>query len=428
MKICVFGLWHLGSVTAACLAGAGFDTVGLDDDAAVIENLACGRPPLFEPGLSELICSGLESGHLAFTTDRSVVRGADVVWVTFDTPVDGDDRADVPYVLDKICDIFPFLRDNAIVLVSSQLPVGSIARIEKMFEVLANGRHVSFVCSPENLRLGKAINVFRNPGRVIVGSRNEAVRSVISRLFAPFSDNIIWVGTEAAEMTKHAINAFLATCVVFANEIASVSEKVGADAREVEIAMRSEPRIGENAYIRPGGAFAGGTLARDVTFLSELAIQYRLPLYMIGNILTSNTAHGDWPLRRLEDLFGALLRRKIAILGLSYKPGTDALRRSLSVALIRKLCVAGASVSAFDPAVRSLPDAPTGFHLAGSCKEALDGAEAAIVMTEWPDFRDLSAADFVEWMASPNVLDQNRFLSHLAADPRIRYDSIGRTT
>lgn len=428
MKTCVFGLWHLGSVTAACLAGVGFDTVGLDDDETVIGDLAEGRPPLFEPGLPELTRSGLESGHLAFTTDRSVVREADVVWVTFDTPVDGDDRADVPYVVDKVCGLFPYLKDNAIVLVSSQLPVGSIARIEKIFEAHAAGRRVSFVCSPENLRLGKAIHVFRNPERVIVGSRNEEVRATISRLFAPFSNNIIWVGTEAAEMTKHAINAFLATCVVFANEIATVSEKVGADAREVEIAMRSEPRIGQNAYIRPGGAFAGGTLARDVTFLSELAVQYKLPLNMIRNILTSNTDHADWPLRRLEDLFGTLSGRRIAVLGLSYKSGTDALRRSLSVALIRKLCAAGAVISAFDPAVRSLPDAPAGFRLAGSCAEALDGSEVAVVMTEWPDFKDLPAADFAERMATPIVLDQNRFLAHLAADPRIRYGSIGRAS
>lgn len=425
MKVCVFGLWHLGSVTAACLAEAGFTTIGLEDDPAVAARLATGEPPLFEPGLEDLVRSGLASGKLSFTTDKKAATDADLIWVTFDTPVDDEDRADVAFVVDRICELFPYLRDGSVVLVSSQLPVGSVADLERRFANVSNGRRVAFACSPENLRLGKAIQVFKHPERVIVGSRDGAEKGVITELFAPFSDNIIWIGTEAAELTKHAINAFLATSVTFINEIATLGEKVGADAREVERALRSEPRIGKNAYIRPGAAFAGGTLARDVTFLGEIAKSHGLPLKMIGGILESNALHRQWPARKLREILGSFAGRKVALFGLAYKAGTDTTRRSLAVELGRELCGAGAEVTAFDPAIKAVPDMPNTFKVAASMPEALANADALVVMTEWPEFKAIEAKQLIERMSAFNVVDQNGFLSHVSNDPKINYFTIG---
>jgi len=235
MKVCVYGLWHLGSVTAACLADFASVTsvVGLDPDGAVVTALNDGRPPLFEPGLEDLVRRGLAARRLQFTDRIERVADADLVWVTFDTPVNQDDEADVDAVAKRIAALFPHLADGVVVLVSSQVPVGFCARLEREFAAVAAGRRVEFACSPENLRLGRAIEVFRNPERTVVGTRTAAGRTRIGQMLEPLGRPIEWMRVESAEMTKHAVNAFLATSVTFINEIAALCEGTGADAKEV---------------------------------------------------------------------------------------------------------------------------------------------------------------------------------------------------
>src|SRR3954451_2821346 len=178
MKLAVFGLWHLGSVTAACTAAAGIPTTAIDLDKERIAKLSAGEPPLYEPGLAELIQSGLASGNLAFGSDVTAISDADIVWICHDTPVDEEDRADAAAVLQQTELLFPHLKDGAVVLVSAQLPVGSVAALEQVFAPRADGPTVSFACSPENLRLGKAIEVFQNPARIIIGIRDDRARAV----------------------------------------------------------------------------------------------------------------------------------------------------------------------------------------------------------------------------------------------------------
>jgi UDPglucose 6-dehydrogenase len=191
---------------------------------------------------------------------------------------------------------FAHLKDGAVVLVSAQLPVGSVAALEHAFAARARAVNVSFACSPENLRLGQAISAFQRPARIIVGTRDARTRAALAPLLGRFCDNLIWMSVESAEMVKHAINAFLAVSVTFTNELAVICEQVGADAAEVEIGMRSEPRIGQAAYVRAGAAFAGGTLARDVTFLNELARDGQRSVPVLEGILNSNRLHGEWAL------------------------------------------------------------------------------------------------------------------------------------
>jgi len=427
LKVCVFGLWHLGSVTAACLPEYGVDTVGLDENAVAIANLARAVPPLHEPGLPELVGEGLESGKLRFTTDaKSAVSDADVVWVAIDTPVNDDDVADVGFVEQAVArNIFPHIKSGAAVLVSSQMPVGSMARLEQAFAAVANGRQVDFACSPENLRLGKAISVFTNPGRIIVGVRSAVARAKLEPLLAFICDTIFWIGVESAEMTKHALNAFLATSITFANEIATICERVGADSGEVEKAIQSDPRIGTQSYVRAGFGFGGGTLARDVRYLEQAAQKQDVTLRVLGSVLDSNEAHRHWAFNRLQTLLGGLKGKHIALLGLSYKPGTDAIRRSVAVDLIRLLTDAGAAITAFDPKVKSLP-AELKASIAASPREALKGADAAIIATEWPEFRELTAEDFSP-MARALVLDQSRFLqAQLSGKTGLEYLTTGR--
>ena len=429
MKICVFGLWHLGSVTAACLADAGFDIVGLDPDDAVVNQLAKGVPPLFEPGLAERMEAGLAAGRLSFTSDvRHGIEGADMVWVTFDTPVDNDDRADVASVKRAVTRIFPFLHDKTVVLLSSQLPVGSTREFEQQFADVAGGRRASFAFSPENLRLGKAIEAFRKPERIVVGTRDAHSRDVIAPVLAPFCDRILWMTVELAEMAKHAINSFLATTIVYANELATLCERVGADAYEVEAALRSEPRIGQKAPVRPGTAFAGGTLARDVQFMQQIAEREHLTVPLLSAILPSNNAHRHWLMRCLTEQLQPMAGKTVAVLGLAYKAGTDSLRRSIAIELCRWLVAQGATVQAFDPRVAALPpDLAVSVRLASDLDAALLRADAAVVATECDEFRALNAQKLVSRMRQPIVIDQNRYLAAtLTDDPRVKYVALGK--
>jgi UDPglucose 6-dehydrogenase len=428
MKVCVSGLWHLGTVTAACLASAGHDVTGLDPDPGVIERLGRGTPPLFEPGLEDLVKSGLASGRLRFTTNVAAAAGADLVWITTDTPVDDEDRADVESVVQGAAALFPHLRDGALVIVSSQVPVGTTRRLERMFEAVANGRRAGFGYSPENLRLGKAIEVFTKPDRVVAGVRRDADRETFAALLRPFTDRIEWMSVESAEMTKHALNAFLATSVTFANEIAALCEQVGADASEVERGLKSEARIGPKAYLSPGGAFAGGTLARDVMFLSQLGEARGVPTHVLSSVKTSNDAHRHWPERRLTEVLADLAGRTVAVWGLTYKPGTDTLRRSSAVELCTWLHARGARVHAHDPAVRELPASlASSIALASDPLAAADGADALVVATPWPDYRAVDADAVAGRMAGTLVLDANRFLgATLGRHPGLKYLSVGK--
>ena len=423
MKVCVAGLWHLGTVTAACLASGGHKVVGWDANEQTIVGLARNELPVSEPGLAELVTRVAAEGRLRFTADAAdALREAEVVWVTYDTPVDDDDQADVGFVVRSVESLLPDVPAGALVLISSQLPVGST----RVFEQRAAGLEITFGYSPENLRLGKAIEAFTKPDRVVVGVRNERDRVRVTSLLAPFTDRIEWMSVESAEMTKHALNAFLATSVAFINEIASICEQVGADAKEVERGLKSEPRIGPKAYLGPGGAFAGGTLARDVVFLATLGRQHDVPTNLISGVKASNDAHRGWAARRLRDLIGDLKDVRIAVWGLTYKPGTDTLRRSSAIELCRWLAGEGARVGAHDPAVESV-DLP-GIDLFKDPLEAACGASALVVMTEWPVYRTFTGASVANALSGPKIiLDANRFLGgELAATENVVYATVGK--
>lgn len=428
MKVCVFGLWHLGCVTAACLASAGHEVTGLDEDQALIERLQAARAPLYEPGLDDLLADGLRTGRLRFTPDaRDALDNVDIVWVTFDTPVDDRDVADVGAVTGPVRRLFPHLPDGALVLVSSQVPVGTTRALARDYAQDGGGKRVTFGYSPENLRLGKAIQVFSHPDRVVVGLETEQDEDRVKALLAPFTDKVIMMRTESAEMTKHAINAFLATSVVFANEVAALCEDVGADAAEVTRGLKSEARIGPDAYLSPGAAFAGGTLARDVAFLSDLGTRLDVDIALIPAIRTSNDWHRSWTLRKLQEALGALAHQRIAVLGLTYKPGTSTLRRSSAVELASGLIDRGAQVTAFDPAVSELPPEMKAVSLVSAVDAALAGASAAVVATEWPAFRDVDWTAALSTMRRRLVIDPNGFLSGILKGlPDLDYVAVGR--
>ena len=427
MKVCVLGLWHLGSVTAACLASVGHDVTGLDSNSGIVEKLQKAEPPVSEPGLDGLIREGINAGQLRFTSDAKIaISSAEVLWVTYDTPVDENDQADVEFVFEEVLKLLSFLSIDTTVLVSSQLPVGSIRRFEDISAEKYPEKNIRFAYSPENLRLGQSLDVFLRPDRVIMGVRRQEDREILSRLLGPITDNILWMSVESAEMTKHAINAFLGMSITFINEIASICENIGADAHEVETGLKSETRIGPAAYLSPGAAFAGGTLARDIEFLKDIGSLNNLVNPLISAVRKSNDEHKKWIQRRLFAVLGGLKGKRIAVWGLTYKPGTNTLRRSLSVEMCNWLQEQGAEIAVHDPSKCELPDNWLGEVVRSKTPlEALEGACALVIATQWPEYREINVSDVENIAGQFAVFDSNRFLSDFNKSSVISYYSVG---
>lgn len=424
MRIAVHGLWHLGCVTAAGAAAAGHDVVGLDPDAGVVEALGQGRAPLFEPGLDDLIASGLRAGRLRFTTRaEDALPGADVLWVTFDTPVDANDDADVTAVRARLASVEGALRPGTLVVVSSQVPAGFTRALAGDWRP----RGVTVVSMPENLRLGNALPVFLRPDRVVVGLEESGLRARVEPLVRSFDWRVEWMTLESAEMTKHAINAFLATTVTFANELARVCEGVGADALEVERGLKSDTRIGERPYLSAGAPFAGGTLARDLRFLASFGRAHATPTPLVDGVLASNADHEGWVRGQLERHLARVGGTLVAVLGLAYKPGTSTLRRSSAIGLVEWLLSRGVSVRAHDPAVpHDAPELPAGLVMCATVEDALQRADAAVVATAWPEYRGLDSVPFRSVMNCPCVIDQAGALANLFGSRDLVYVAPGR--
>ena len=312
--------------------------------------------------------------------------------------------------------------------------MGSTARLAS--ELAADGRDdLRFACVPENLRLGHALSSFRAPERVVAGVRDTSDREWLSGILEPFTERIEWMGVESAEMTKHALNGFLATSVAFINEIASLCEQVGADASEVSRGLKSDRRIGQRSYLSPGDVFAGGTLARDVSTLGQLARDHDLPAHLIAGVSLSNRAHREWAHRALlallgahesRDNRGALPGKRIAVWGLTYKPGTDTLRRSSAVELCHWLDEQGAIVRAHDPAITALPASEVDIDLCPTELLAAQAADAVVLCTPWPSYRDVSGEELVSIMRTPIVVDAGGHLHDtLGVYPPIHYARVG---
>lgn len=410
----------MGCVTAACCAQHN-EVVGLDFEEANVAGLKNGKAPILEPGLNELITSSLKRNSLSFSTDpKTACAGAEILWLCYDTPVNDQDESDTEFVLGSLRKALPHLPAGALVLISSQLPVGTCRQLEQEFPGF------DFACSPENLRLGKAIEAFTKAERVIVGLRSPARQELINRLFAPFTPQVMFMRTESAEMVKHALNSFLAVSITFINEIARLCERTGADAKEVAAGLKSDVRIGPRAYLGPGGPFAGGTLARDVVTLTRLASENGEAVPLLAAIKRSNDQHRNWNFERLQLRLGELRGRVIAVLGLTYKPGTDTLRRSAAVELCRGLLQAGARVRAADPAVKKLPPELQNVTLVPSVMEALTKADAAVVCTEWPEFRQIDWREGARKMSGRLVLDANGYLAKELNGSGLERVSVGR--
>ncbi len=410
--ICIVGIWHQGAVAAACLADAGLAVIGVDFDADRVGRLNQGKAPLYEPGLDDLLTKGIASGRLTFAT--SLAEGlsrSKVVFLMIDTPVDDHDDVDLAPIWEAAKEMGRFLQPDSHILVTAQVPVGTCEEIASTIRQTNPNASFGIAYSPENLRLGQAIELYRHPQLPVIGSDDiqtlDRIESVLSVLNADWTR----VGLRTAEMTKHALNAFLAVCVTFGNEIADVSDELGADAEQVMKALRREQRVGAKAMILPGLGFSGGTLARDVRTLQRLGDSLHQETAVLDGVWQANELHNGLVVRKLQALLGSLDGKRIGVLGLTYKVGTSTLRRSLAIDVSRQLVALGACVTAFDP--KADPDELGEYpeiEVASRPEQVADGADAVVLMTPWPEFKELDFAGLAAKMRKRILVDPSNFL------------------
>jgi len=429
-RICVIGLWHQGIVGAACLADFGYGVIAADHDAKKIAALKHGKAPIYEPGLDDLIERNLSLGRLTFTDDvAGAVRGMRDVWLMFDTPVNERDESDLTGIFATIREIAPCLESEVIIFVTAQVPVGTCDGIGDVLRGCRPGLKFSVAYMPENLRLGQALERFKSPPLPVIGSDDAATLDRLERLLGPFNAKWERVSLRTAEMTKHALNGFLGVSISFANELGNLCDEVGADGHRLAEILRLEPRIGPKAMLFPGLGFSGGTLARDLQTLRMLGNQHHVDTPMLDGVWISNQAQNDMVVHRLKGLFSNKLNgRRIAVLGLTYKPDTSTLRRSAALEVIDGLVRAGANVSASDPrADPSELQAFTAFKFFEDPYDAVEGADALVLMTPWKQYKDLDFEDIKTRMRRPVVFDTaNMWSAGDLIQRGIEYLDIGR--
>lgn len=407
-RIGVFGLWHLGCVISTSWSSLKHKVAAFDQDENLIQNLSKGIPPIFEPDLAETILKNIKNKSLSFTSSLSDLRACDFVFLAYDTPVLDDDRSDITVLENAIQDMGSVLKRGAVVIVSSQTPAGACAVFRKSLK--DKNPSLDLAYSPENLRLGEALDNYLSPGRIILGTEDKNTEKKILSLFKAIPAKVLTMNLTSAEMVKHGINAFLAGSIAFTNELADICEKSGADIADVARGMKTDSRIGEKAYLSPGIGFSGGTLGRDLRVLDSLGGTF------FGEIFRRNARRKIAVIERLKsNMTGkSLMGRKVGVLGLTYKPGTSTLRRSLPVEIVRELASEGASVSVYDPkADYSEWKGEKRFTVTASGENIVRDSEAVLVLTEWPQFENLPWKSLLNKKSPQIIFDAKNCLTRL---------------
>ena len=414
----VFGAGWVGLVTGACFADLGHDVVIRDVVPARVEQLNAGELPFHEPGLAELIESNRE--RLTFTLDADELKAdAKIFFSCVDTPPMSSGEANLAPVWSVVEDLGA--PEDATLVMKSTVPVGTGERIRDVLD----GR-VGYVSNPEFLSEGRAIEDFRQPDRVVIGSFDGEHADRVAALYEGFGAPIVQTTVPSAEMVKLASNAFLATRVSFINEIANVSEAVGADVDQVIEGMGLDPRIG-SSYLRPGVGYGGSCFPKDVSFLKLLAGNSGYHFQLLSAVMEVNELQKRRVVNKLQEHLGDLRGKTIALLGLAFKPNTDDMRDAPSIVLAARLIAEGADVRAWDPLVQGHPELD-GVSIEASMLDAVRGADAAVIVTEWPELEGLASPETLDAMRTPLVVDGRNLLDPEAVRAAgFRYEGIGRT-
>jgi UDPglucose 6-dehydrogenase len=410
MHISVIGTGYVGLVTGACFAEFGVDVTCADVDEAKISRLQRGVVPIYEPGLEHLVSKNVQAGRLRFTTDiREAVQQALVIFLAVGTPPLPDGSPDLSFVESAACSIADHMNGYKVVVTKSTVPIGTGEHLRTLISERQKTKiNFGVVSNPEFLREGAAINDFMRPDRVVIGSRDEEAIAIMKDLYRPLyliEAPFVITSLEAAELTKYAANAFLATKISFINEIANLCERIGCDVHDVARAIGMDKRIGSK-FLHPGPGFGGSCFPKDTRALSSVARKFDTESLIVDAVIEVNHRQRQEMLKKISNLVGKFEGKTVAVLGLAFKPETDDMREAPSIDIIRNLVEQGAKVKAYDPvakteAMKVLPD----IMYADDEYAAVADADALVFVTEWNQFRALDMTRIRDLMKSPKIAD-----------------------
>jgi len=432
MRVVMIGTGYVGLVSGACFADFGHDVICIDRDAEKIASLNQGEIPIYEPGLADLVTANRQQGRLAFTTDLAPVREADAVFIAVGTPSRrGDGHADLSFVYAAARQLAPLLSETTVIVTKSTVPIGTGDEVERILRELRPDIAVPVVSNPEFLREGAAIQDFKHPDRIVVGTNDSRAREVLSDLYRPLYINaspIMFTDRRTAEMIKYAANSFLATKITFINEVADLCEQVGANVQQVARGIGLDNRIGSK-FLHAGPGYGGSCFPKDAVALIKTAQDHGTALRIVETVVSVNDQRKRAMARKVTAALGGSIRGKtIALLGLTFKPNTDDMREAPSISLVTALEDLGAKVRAYDPAGMEQAKAlmPDITYCDGPYSAA-EGAHALVLVTEWEQFRALDFGRLKATMASPVFVDlKNVYQAADIAELGFVYESVGR--
>jgi UDPglucose 6-dehydrogenase len=432
MKLSVLGIGHVGLPTAACLARIGHDVVGVDIDPSKVAGISRGEIPFHEQGLADLVGNELESGRLRVMSDVRQAAAADVAFVCVGTPSAPDGAADISQVERVSRALAEAATGRLLIAQKSTVPVGTAARVARIAEAATTaGASVEVASNPEFLREGHAIEDTLRPDRIVVGVRTQGATELLRRAYAPILDvtgcPFVDTGVETAELVKQASNAFLATKISFANLVADVCDRTGADVEIVMAAMGMDERIGPR-FLAAGLGYGGGCIPKDVAAFARTVEDSGVEPRLLREVERINAARPDVVVSMVRSAIGSPNGRRIAVWGLAFKPGTDDLRSAPGVEVARRLTDEGAEIAAFDP--EAMPAAKSLLPQASFASDAYEAAEEAsclVICTDWEDFRDADLDRLRDTLADPVIVDgRNLFEPRTLQDNGFHYLSVGR--
>ena len=432
MKIAVVGTGYVGLVSGTCFAETGNNVICVDIDEQKVQMMKNGEIPIYEPGLEVLFERNIQNGRLTFTTDlASAVEQSEIVFLALPTPPGEDGSADLSYVLGVAKDLSGIIKKYTVVVNKSTVPVGTAKRVHDELIKGLNADLFDVVSNPEFLREGVAVDDFMKPDRIVVGTSSDRVIDKMNRLYAPYvrtGNPVIFMDERSSEMTKYAANSYLAARISFMNEIANLSEKLGANVDMVRRGMGSDSRIGKR-FLFPGVGFGGSCFPKDVNALVMMAEKNGYDFKILNSVLEVNRIQKKRLVEKMEAYFGDLKGKTIGLWGLAFKPNTDDIREAPALEIIDELIAKGASVKAFDPEAMDNVKKERGdiVKFCADVYEAADGADALAIVTEWSSFRNPDFNLLKEKLKNPVIFDgRNLYELDQMKELGFHYESIGR--
>lgn len=431
MKIAVVGTGYVGLVTGTCFSETGNDVTCIDINEKKIQQLERGILPIFEPGLDLLFERNINEGRLKFTTNlKDGIEGAEVIFLALPTPPGEDGSADLSYILNCSASLGPLLKDYTVIVDKSTVPVGTA---DKVKNAIAKTTSIPFdvVSNPEFLREGVAVDDFMKPDRVVIGTSSKRAKDVMERLYAPFirqGNPLIIMDEKSAELTKYAANAFLAMKISFMNELANLSEIVGANVDKVRLGIGSDSRIGKR-FLFPGVGYGGSCFPKDVLALAKTSQENHYDFKILKAVMDVNEKQKTILMPKISSHFGNLKGKHFAMWGLAFKPNTDDIREAPALYMIDALIEAGATVAAYDPEAMENVEEKIGNKIkyGENAYDVLQDADALIIVTEWPEFRSPDFKRIKNLLNSSVIFDgRNLFEPEQMKELGFHYESIGR--